>query len=216
MKLLTSLFVILIFSLSFCFAETGLKFEKTTIIDKITSDNKLYKFSFRFKNEKKYRIEILDIETPCGCTVVDVKKFIYEPGDDGIIKGIFKVENRLGLQEKSIILHTDDLNNSSIRLTLKIDILNEIEAKPRLLHWVKDSDIETKNVVLTIYNKLWEVTSIEFDRSKFKLKNTKYPDNYIIEVTPTSTSSIIRDTIKVKLINKRKEKRLLAIHVLVK
>jgi hypothetical protein len=90
---------------------------------------------FRFTNTGQSPITILDLRPNCGCTVAELTKRSYAPGESGEIKTTFTFEGRLGLQEKTVQVVADDEPAKSIPLILQVNILEPMTCAPRLLVW---------------------------------------------------------------------------------
>ena len=67
----------------------------------ITEGEKL-EVSFRFRNSGNKPLVIERVTPTCGCTVADPPKEPIPPGKEGIIKGVFDSNGRIGPAHKSI------------------------------------------------------------------------------------------------------------------
>ncbi len=206
--------LVLLFSSDSVLAE--LKFDKEKIEDVIFQNTGPYIFIFKFKNESTVKTKIKKIETTCSCTVATLDKKAYAYNDSGEIKGRFNIAGKVGRQEQSIIVHTDDISQSQIKLLLKIKILNPVEIKPRLVYWEKGTKLETKIITLTIIDSKWKIDSISCDESKFTIKCSEENGKYTIAVTPVSTDESLRDVIKIKLKDDKGSSKTFVVHALVK
>jgi hypothetical protein len=74
---------------------------------------------FTFTNTGKSELNIRALKPNCGCTVVEMSKDTYAPGESGIIKVEFDTTGRLGSQQKSITVFSNDPRNPSLPLVLK-------------------------------------------------------------------------------------------------
>jgi Protein of unknown function (DUF1573) len=76
--------------------------------------------TYEFTNTGKNVLEIQNVTTSCGCTgaIVDGKKD-YQPGEQGKIKFTFNTEGRLGHNEKTITVFSNDMKHPTE--TLKFD-----------------------------------------------------------------------------------------------
>jgi hypothetical protein len=81
--------------------------------------------SFVFTNTGKNILEVKNVTTSCGCTgaVVDGKKE-FQPGEEGAIKFTFNTEGRLGHNEKTITVYTNDMKNPTKNVSFDCDIVN--------------------------------------------------------------------------------------------
>jgi hypothetical protein len=80
--------------------------------------------TFVFTNTGQNQLEIKNVTTSCGCTgaVVDEKK-VFEPGESGKLKFSFNTEGRMGHQEKSITVFSNDAKNPSKNVILECEIV---------------------------------------------------------------------------------------------
>ena len=79
---------------------------------------------FEFTNSGKSLLVIKKISPACGCTgVVADEKKEFQPGETGKIKFTFNTEGRLGVNEKTIAVETNDPNHPSKTVSFKCNIL---------------------------------------------------------------------------------------------
>ena len=193
-----------------------LLFECEVLECEIPQSQSQYKFSFKFKNVSSNSIRILSVKSSCSCTVATPEENIYKPNESGEIKGIFNIGNRQGLQEQEIIVHTDSVSQSLIKLRLKINLLDDYEINPRLLYWERATESVSKEVTLVIRNPEWVLSNIKYDKNKFTVNVVRNKDKYVIIVKPVSPEIAIRDLLKISLENKSHETKTFALHALVK
>lgn len=194
-----------------------IRFDTTLFEKSVSSDSdSLLHFSFKFQNTGKNPIKLTKLETSCSCTLAKLEKEIYYPNETGEINGVFNIVGRNGMEEKEIVVYTDDITQSKIKLLLKIKIFDPMGIKPRLLHWEKNSAVAPKNIILTIADPHWNVESIVCEKDKFTLRQTGEKGRYIIEVKPVSTKANLRDIIKIELKNDTLKKKTFLIHALIK
>lgn len=209
------LFLYILFFLPYItYAE--LLFECEVLECEIPQSQSQYKFSFKFKNVSSNSIRILSVKSSCSCTVATLEENIYKPNESGEIKGIFNIGNRQGLQEQEIIVHTDSVSQSLIKLRLKINLLDDYEINPRLLYWERATESVSKEVTLVIRNPEWVLSNIKYDKNKFTVNVVRNKDKYVIIVKPVSPEIAIRDLLKISLENKSHETKTFALHALVK
>ena len=209
------LFLYILFFLPYItYAE--LLFECEVLECEIPQSQSQYKFSFKFKNVSSNSIRILSVKSSCSCTVATPEENIYKPNESGEIKGIFNIGNRQGLQEQEIIVHTDSVSQSLIKLRLKINLLGDYEINPRLLYWERATESVSKEVTLVIRNPEWVLSNIKYDKNKFTVNVVRNKDKYVIIVKPVSPEIAIRDLLKISLENKSHETKTFALHALVK
>jgi len=81
---------------------------------------------FKFTNEGEGTLVLTSVQPSCGCTgvVMDEKKE-FEKGEEGEIKITFNTQGRQGVNTKTVIVNTNDLENPSITLTFECDIVDK-------------------------------------------------------------------------------------------
>ncbi len=102
--------------------------------------------SFPFKNMGKTTIAIRDLQTSCECTVAELAKRTYAPGESGTIKAVFTVGDRMGRQERTVTVTMDDPYAPVAVLTMRVEIPELLAYSARLLHWSVGGDTGEKFV----------------------------------------------------------------------
>ncbi len=198
------------------FAVGEIVFERLSIEDEIAPNYEPYKFVFKFKNNGSKTVKILNVKSSCSCTIPQLDKSIYATNETGQINGTFYGGDKKGVQENEIIVFTDDISQPQIKLTLKIKIKNEVELHPRLVYWRTNEKITPKNAVLTISDPSWKIESVSCNNAKFAVKTSSRGNKHNIAITPLSTNTVLRDTVKIVLKNDNGLSKTLAVHALVK
>lgn len=121
---------------------SGLEWERKEASLTASPRQEKIEHSFHFKNSGSAPITIKSAKSSCDCTVADLSKMIYAPGEGGELKVIYKIEGKVGKKERTITVETDEPGAPTV-LTLKVDIPELVEVKPRLLVWQKgESNVE--------------------------------------------------------------------------
>jgi hypothetical protein len=78
---------------------------------------------FTFTNTGKSDLIIHKVRSSCGCTVVSPKENVIKPGQSSTIKAIFSSGTRVGVQNKSITVITNDPEHPTtvLRMTGKVN-----------------------------------------------------------------------------------------------
>ncbi|MBI4027385.1 MAG: DUF1573 domain-containing protein, partial [Verrucomicrobia bacterium] len=93
----------------------GLMFLPSVALAQLSWENKLLDFhptyaeksvsgAFAFKNAGNYPVKILSVQSNCGCTTTKLDKNLYEPGESGQIVATFTIGQRIGFQQKDILV----------------------------------------------------------------------------------------------------------------
>ncbi len=96
--------------------------------------NKKYNCEFKFKNIGDARLEITKIQTTCGCTVPQLKKKTYAPGESGTIDVTFRSPTREGKTTKHLYILSNDKKNPKFNLTLNANVEVQVSFEPKSLN----------------------------------------------------------------------------------
>jgi hypothetical protein len=88
---------------------------------------------FRFTNTGQGPLRITSIKSTCGCTVAQLDKKEYVPGESGTIKVTYTAPNAATATQKSIYVSSNDKANPSVRLTIKAEVVQIVHALPARL-----------------------------------------------------------------------------------
>lgn len=102
---------------------TSIEWKQQTIdFGKITEGQKL-EVVYHFKNTGTKPLIISKVEPGCGCTVAETPTEPIAPGKEGIIKGAFDSNGRVGTQHKSIYVsaNTKGTQHHELVFTVEVD-----------------------------------------------------------------------------------------------
>ena len=169
-----------------------LVFEKTEADSKASLSDKEVVARFPFRNAGNYTVHIRDIATSCGCTTAVLEKRIYAPNEKGEITATFEIGDRMGLQDKTILIETDDPKTPTFALDMRIAIPDLLELRPALLYWRHGEAPAPKTVNVKVLNDLpvKAVTAGSSDpRVKTQVATVTPGKEYTVTVTPAATGS---------------------------
>jgi hypothetical protein len=166
-------------------------------------------FVFKFTNGVN-RVIIDKIKSSCECTVSELKKKTYEPGEKGEIEGYLSTGEiaRTTIITLAVIGRYQNKNGEMIEfidtLRLNGEITSPISVKPGILLWRKGASAKEKFAEI----KLGEMKEIAYSISNrgeikgFKVRLEKSPDfnGYIIFAEPDSTHSSSTQRVMIKQI----------------
>ncbi|MFZ0391918.1 MAG: DUF1573 domain-containing protein [Calditrichia bacterium] len=142
------LFIFLLFA-STAFSQ---KFElitpKVMSLGEIPSDT-LVESVIKFRNAGEKPLQIKDVKTSCGCTVVSLDKLVYEKGEEGEIPVLFNSKGYSGTTRKSVSIYLKDHEPEVEKVILQITINPQIDIKPRFIN-LQDVSVSDKEVVRVI------------------------------------------------------------------
>jgi len=154
----------------------------------------------KFKNNSKSAIQIVNVRTHCGCTVADIDKTEYGPGEKGEIAYTLRTRNYHGLVRKSISITWNDGSEHQERFVLEADIKREFDISPNYFSfyntpWKPDTVITGVFVLTNHSSKPIQVNNIyskndiaHVQISQFKLEPN---DSHAVEfsIKPNSPES---------------------------
>ncbi|MCP4439870.1 MAG: DUF1573 domain-containing protein [Aureispira sp.] len=85
---------------------------------------------FKFTNTGDKPLIISHAQQSCGCTVPSYPKHPIQPGEEASIQ-VKYATNRIGKFNKYVTLTTNDKEQATQRLTIKGEVLAEVEAAPK-------------------------------------------------------------------------------------
>ncbi len=102
---------------------------------------------FEFTNHSSKPVNLLELETSCGCLLATSDRKIYAPGAPGKITAKFTIGDRGGLYERTITVITDESDNP-VHLTLKVEVPELASLTPRSVVWQLHEEPAEKSVDL--------------------------------------------------------------------
>lgn len=177
-----------------------LEWKKTTITYAAKPEDESVTALFHFANTGDKPVKILSTKTSCGCTVAQLDKNEYAPGELGVMKVKFTFGDRTGLQNKQVQVYTDDSSQYTYMLTLEVDIPEFLSVEPQLLFWVRGEAPVAKSAIVNVLAKEpVEIEKLEADNENFTSELIKLEDGrrYKISVTPKSTETSMQTKLKV-------------------
>lgn len=91
---------------------------------RITEGQKV-EVAFHFKNTGNKPLIIESVQPSCGCTVAETPKEPIAPGAEGVIKGAFDSNGRVGMQHKSIYVETNTKEKQSHELVFELEVVKK-------------------------------------------------------------------------------------------
>ena len=135
--------------------------------------NKQYDCQYDFKNTGDGVLKISKIQSTCGCTVPELKKKEYAPGEGGTIKVKFRSPSASASSQKSrstskhLYIHSNDKKNSRFQLTIKATVEVKVKATPDTLQLsIKEENGGAEPITLKSKDdKPFSITSITATRT---------------------------------------------------
>jgi len=196
MKTYPCIFRILALGLTLALPLTGfsaLIWEQKRIDLKAGLDQKEVVAAFNFENTGEIPVTIRDLSTTCECTVAELTKRTYAPGESGTIKAIFTIGDRMGPQERQITVAMDDSYAPVATLTMHVEIPELLSYSARMLRWSSKGPADEKSVEVAALdqNRIVDlkVKSISPDRATARVEAIIAGSKYRIVVQPILSNS---------------------------
>jgi len=107
-------------------------------------------FDFQFKNTGNATLEIIRVQSTCGCTVPELDKKIYAPGESGKIHVKYDPTGKLGTQHKQLRVFSNDPANPDIALTVQANVEPVIFMDPKVVNFVQIGKGEVKTLTIKV------------------------------------------------------------------
>lgn len=143
---------ILAFTLSIllcAMARAELKWERTTLELHPAIEDKDAVGHFKYQNTGDKPVRFKSVRTSCGCTAAQTQKDEVPAGEKGEITATFHIGDRIGTQEKSVTVETDDPTQAVTILTIRAVIQQLLEIKPTFVYWQADEAPKAKTINVT-------------------------------------------------------------------
>ena len=100
---------------------------------------------FPFTNAGTKAVDVTQVESSCGCTVVSLEKRHYEPHESGEIVAKYTVGSQVGEQNKTVQVQTNDGRPPTV-LTLDVHIPQILSIQPPFLVWRHGESPDPKTI----------------------------------------------------------------------
>ncbi|MDR1279235.1 MAG: DUF1573 domain-containing protein [Opitutaceae bacterium] len=113
--------------------QAALEFERTTIPWTARPADTEMVAIFPFKNTGESAEEIVKLDSSCGCTVAELAKRVYQPGESGEIRAVFTFGERVGKQIKTIGVVTANAVGKPVVLRMEATIPDVLAVSQKLV-----------------------------------------------------------------------------------
>jgi len=155
---------------------------------------------FKFKNIGPAEAKITSVNSSCSCTKVTLEKMNYAPGESGEVTATFTIGVRTGLQEKIILVESNNPALPKKVLRMKVSIPEVAQVKPTFLYWSPNEPLTAKEINVKIMEGV-PVKTVTVESSNpiivAKVEQEKMGE-YRIVVTPSATDQPIMATLNIK------------------
>lgn len=105
---------------------------------------------FKFTNTGDQVVKILDKKATCGCTVPDLAKTEYQPGESGEIAVTYNGRGKHGRQNQTVTLTTDDPGEPRVQLTISVEVMPLVSIEPAIVQFGQVNKGEPKTARVTV------------------------------------------------------------------
>jgi len=180
----------------------GLAWDKDIITVDADPDQPQVKAEFSFHNDGDRPITIESVTPGCGCTTASLGKKTYAVGESGKIQVVFTVGERTGLQEKSVLVQTDDPRMTEpVELLLRINIHAYLDFEPQALFWnVGDEPVEKTIACTALLPAAVVLTEAPSANPAIttRIETVEAGRKYLLHVKPASTTTEFNTTIPMR------------------
>jgi len=127
-----------------------IEFEETLFDFGDIWDHEKVTHNYAFTNTGTETLNITEVRSTCGCTVPELTKKLYEPGESGIITVIFDPENRGGNQRKTIHVTTNSKTTPRVGLTFHAVVSKVLDIQPTIANLGRVFKNEEKGMKISI------------------------------------------------------------------
>ena len=165
--------------------------------------NKSYTAQFKFSNIGSGKLIISKVQSTCSCSVPDLKKLEYAPGESGVVTVTYQSSAYGGAVEKHLYILSNDSTNPRAEISLKGTVELVVVAEPLKLQLALNKDnggavpilIKSKDgkpfKVLAV-NCSRNVVTAQFDANAEKTEHTLQPkvDTKALKESPSGSIEI--------------------------
>jgi hypothetical protein len=145
---------------------------------------------FKFKNKGVGTLKISEVTKTCGCTVFELVKREYAPGEEGVIDVGYTADKTSGPRTRHLYVLSNDPVSPRIELTIKASIAQKIVYSPEKLDYTTRGEnagvieltmhsVDEQPFAITAFNATGDAVSVDFDpnqkAAKFVLKTKMDP-----------------------------------------
>lgn len=184
-------------------AAAGLSFEKQVVEVNAAPDAEALTIDFPFEVTGEEEVTITSFDAPCSCLSAEISdggRLVWQPGESGVVRGLFELGTFKGTVEKHIVLILKGQEEPS-KLTLKVTIPELVKIEPPTLNWPIGGDADPKSFKITMHGeepiKLLEA-SVSNPKFSYKLETVAEGKEYKLTVTPKTVEGRALGMVRMK------------------
>jgi Protein of unknown function (DUF1573) len=180
-------------------AEASLKWDRTSASETCWAGEDTTVTTYHFKNAGPSPVKIISADPSCHCTSVDWPERAIAPGAEGTITATFTIGGRIGQEDKTISVISDDAPNTPTVLALSINIRSVATIASDTVFWkVGEKPIE-KDVEITAADakQLSSIEAVSNDASvSVSVRKLDDGKRFVLAITPESTDKQVQARIE--------------------
>jgi hypothetical protein len=142
---------------------------------------------FGFKNTGRGTLEITQTKGTCKCTVPDLQKKVYAPGEAGEISVQFHAPTYQGPTSQNIFVSSNDPENPRVELTIRAHVQSQVRVTPESMNLslidannagavaITLKSIDNERFAVTGIASEGNVFTVDFDPNNISDTHTLYP-----------------------------------------
>ena len=155
---------------------------------------------FKFKNAGAGILKISEVTKTCGCTIFELTKREYNPGEEGAIDVGYNADRASGAKMRHLYVLSNDKDNPRIELTIKASVAQKIIYEPEKLDYTLKGEnagvvvltlhsVDDQNFAITSFEATGNAVSADFDPNK---KAAKFVLKTKMDIQKTGVNSVGR------------------------
>lgn len=138
-----------------------------------------------FRNKSTNTVTIKNINSPCGCIVGKLPKYQYNANESGSIEIIFDIDNRTGIQNKTVLIETE---SQQYTINLEYIIESPLTISSTNLTWTQDKNFQPKEIYIKANSQNIKTIKIPESFSNFKtVLENPIPNEFRVQIVPTQS-----------------------------
>jgi hypothetical protein len=156
---------------------------------------------YRFRNTGSVPVKILSADPSCHCTSVDWTDKAVAPGEEGLITATFTIGGRIGHEDKTISVISDDAPDKPTVLALSINIQKVATVTSDTVFWKVGESPAAKDieVVAADAKELSSLQAVSDEPSiSITVRKEEGGRRFIVSLKPASTDKPLQARIECK------------------
>jgi Protein of unknown function (DUF1573) len=180
-------------------ARASLAWDRTSASETCWAGEETTVTVYHFRNTGTSPVKIISADPSCHCTSVDWPEKAVAPGAEGAITATFTVGGRIGQEDKTISVISDDAPDTPTVLALSINIQRVATISSDTVFWkVGEKPIE-KDVEITAADvgRLTAVEAVSNEHSvSVSVRKMDAGKRFVLAITPASTDKPVQARIE--------------------